>query len=327
MRLFFLITFFFWNCTHQVAEKSVGIPQVEGKPKIGFNCKASYQTPVQVALADSLFSLMSENALANMVLRIPGGTRSQKDFARDWPDARMKMWIDLQKKYGYQMVYVVNGNDSPANQLELIRRWQKNGAEFVFLEMMTEYYLHKFQKPLLNKPEVTRKVTQEDYTEEILPAFYQHLDSLNLPYYLIFAPVKIRRGIDRYAGWNDHMAEYVKNEKREVGAVLHLYWKDPDEPYDYDQIARLRKRLPKGMPIAVTEFGVLTRAIDQNRHAELSVDHAQSIVAQLGAGDFIMDQVLYNDYPGNIMGNTNPRLGGITLKGEAMVEYYNSLYP
>lgn len=301
----------------------------DSPPFIGFNCKASYQPPLQVVFADSLFSMMTESALENMVLRIPGGTRSQKDFAADWPDHKMELWTDLQKKYGYRMVYVVNGNDTPANQLKLIRRWQDHGAEFVFLEMMTEYYLPKFSKPMLHKPEVTRRVTPEIYTEEILPAFYHHLDSLDLPYYLIFAPAKVKAGMEIYGDWNAKMLTYVERESvnRELGAVLHLYRKDLEKAYDYGQIGRLRDRLPKGTPIAVTEFGVLVDNIGMEDHAILSVEHADAIASELREGDFLMDQVLFHDYPRNLRGNTNPRFGGITPKGEKMVAYFNSLYP
>jgi len=326
-----------WNCSGQGVEQTEAQPDPDISidtttaelPFIGFNCKASYQTTEQVVYADSLFSTMTPEALANMVLRIPGGTRSQKDFAVDWPDHRMQLWTQLQGKYGYKMAYVVNGNDTPANQLALIRRWQKNRAEFVFLEMMTEYYLPKFAKPKLHKEEVTRRVTPELYTERILPAFYQKLDSLNLPYFLIFAPAKLAAGVEVYGEWNAKMMTYVHREyrNREIGAVLHLYRKDLDEPYDYDQVTRLRERMPKGMPIAVTEFGVLVDDISPEEHAVLSVEHAAGITAELRRGDFLLDQVLFHDYPRNLRADANPRMGGITPKGRMMVEYFNTLYP
>ena len=188
-----------WNCSTSpktididIDSVQINTKQTSGElPKIGFNCKASYNIVQQTTFADLLFSELDDEVFRNMVLRIPGGTRSQKDFGVDWPNEKMKLWTDLQKKYGYTKEYLVNGNDSPENQLEIIRRWQQNGAKFEFLEMMTEYYLPKFSKPNLSKPEVTRRVDEKIYTDDILPAFYHHLDSLDLPYFLIFAPAKM----------------------------------------------------------------------------------------------------------------------------------------
>jgi hypothetical protein len=327
----------FWNCSSNpslvkdreaVKAQTFDLPKGD-LPKVGFNCKASYNIVQQTAFADQLFAELSEEVLENMVLRIPGGTRSQKDFSQDWPDEKMKLWTDLQKKYGYTMVFDVNGNDTPENQLALIRRWQANGAEFEFLEMMTEYYLPKFSKPDLSKPEVTRRVDETIYTEEILPAFFEQLDSLNLPYFLIFAPAKkTKTGAERYAGWNQHMIDFVKNHQgdQQLGAVLHLYQKDYKKPYDYDQIDRLRAALPD-TPIAVTELGVLDRSVPIEDHPTESVRHIAAVISHLRKGDYLMDQVLYHDYRnGNPMADTHPMYGGISPKGTAVVNYFNELF-
>lgn len=326
----------FWNCSTQnptsQQSKATGeiVQNKEGLPKVGFNCKASYKIAQQTVFADQLFAELNESVIENMVLRIPGGTRSQKDFAQDWPDAKMKLWTDLQEKYGYTMVYDVNGNDTPENQLAIIRRWQENGAEFEFLEMMTEYYLPKFSKPDMSKPEVTRRVDATIYTDEILPAFYNHLDSLQLPYYLIFAPAKkTKMGGDRYAGWNEHMIDYVSNHDgpQKFGAVLHLYQKDYTKSYDYAQIDRLRAALPANTPIAITELGVLDASVPMEDHPTESVRHIQEVVSHLRKGDYVMDQVLFHDYRnGNPMADTHPMYGGVSPKGTAIVNYYNSLF-
>lgn len=337
MNSFFLLLLLLWNCSSDstVQETEIKVAdtlkmQKSDLPKVGFNCKASYNIVQQTLFADLLFAQLNEPVLENMVLRIPGGTRSQKDFARDWPDEKMKLWTDLQKKYDYSMVYVVNGNDTPENQLAIIRRWQANGAEFDFLEMMTEYYLPKFSKPKLDRAEVTRRVDANIYTEEILPSFYHHLDSLDLPYFLIFAPAKkTRTGTNRYAGWNQHMSDYVKNHNgpQRFGAVLHLYQKDYTEPYDYDQIDRLRESLPTDTPIAITELGVLDESVPLEDHPQESVHHIAAVVAHLQEGDYVMDQVLYHDYRnGNPMADTHPMYGGISPKGTAVVNYYNQLF-
>ena len=327
-----------WNCSTSPESlefliESVQIDSEQSKenlPRVGFNCKASYNIVQQTAFADQLFSTLSDKVFENMVLRIPGGTRSQKDFAVDWPDQKMKLWTELQKKYGYTMVYVVNGNDTPANQLEIIRRWQKNGAEFEFLEMMTEYYLPKFSKPNLSKPEVTRRVDEKIYTDEILPAFYSHLDSLDLPYFLIFAPAKKNKmGQERYASWNDHMIDYVSQQEgnRELGVVLHLYQKDCTKPYDFAQISRLRYELPSETSIAVTELGVLDSEVPLENHPAESIEHISGVLKELNEADYLMDQVLYHDYRnGSRTADLHPIYGGISPKGKAVVEYYNSLF-
>jgi hypothetical protein len=298
-------------------------------PFVGFNTKASLKIKQQIVYVDSIFALLSENARRNTVLRMPGGNRSQKEVAADWTDKKMNMWIDLQKKYGFRMVYCVNGNDSPQNQLNLIRRWEANGARFDFLELMSEYYLPKFSEPKLEKEEVTRQVDVESYTQEIIPAYLPYLDSLNYPYYVIFAPVKYDwKGRERYAKWNDVMVDFVNQSNRKYGAVLHLYTKDVDEPYDYDQIVRLRERLPEGTPFAITEMGVLDWEIPEERHIQETLKHWEQIVDRLDGSDYVMDQVLYHNYrEENMMANSHPRNGGITPKGRALVELFNQYYP
>jgi len=155
-------------------------------PKVGYNTKASLKIKEQTAYADELFARMDTELLRNLIIRVPGGTRSQKEDMEDWTPDQIQYWSGLQEKYGFSLVYVVNGNDTPQNQLNLIRRWQEYGAQFDFLEMLSEVYLPKFSKPKMEKPEVTRRIDEKIYTEEILPAYYPFLDSLDLPYFLVW---------------------------------------------------------------------------------------------------------------------------------------------
>jgi len=147
---------------------------------------------------------------------------------------------------------------------------------------------------------------------------------------LIFAPAKkTRLGADRYAGWNEHMLDYVNNHQdpSRFGAVLHLYQKDYTQPYDYDQIDRLRESLPPHTPIAVTELGVLDEAVPLEDHPSESVRHINAVISHLQKGDYVMDQVLYHNYKnGNPMADTHPVYGGISPKGKAVVNYYNRLF-
>jgi len=302
----------------------------EQLPEVGFNLKASLVIDEQIRYTDTLFSKFNKGVLEHMILRIPGGARSQKEYSEDWSDEMMKLWIGLQKKYGFSFMFVVNGNDSPANQLRVIRRWISNGAKIESLELMSEYYLPKFSQPKLEKPEVTKRVDVEMYTEEILPDYYPYLDSLNLPYYLIFAPAKKNRfGQPRHADWNEHMINYlmVQNQPQKFGATLHLYQKDVTKEYDYAQIDRLRNSLPENTPISITEMGVLDQSISIDRHVQASIQHMDSVVSHLRKDDSLMDQVLYHNYSKeDRMANLHPRDGGISPKGNALIEYFNQLF-
>jgi hypothetical protein len=299
-------------------------------PKVGYNTKASLKIQEQTAYAEGLFARMDSSLLRGLIIRVPGGTRSQKEDLEDWTADQILYWTGLQQKYGFSMVYVVNGNDSPQNQLKLIRRWQEHGAQFDFLEMLSEVYLPKFSKPKLEKPEVTRMIDEKIYTQEILPAYFPYLDSLDLPYFLVCAPYKTdRMGRERYAYWNSHMAEYFKEhgEKRKLGATIHLYQKVVAEGFDYDQIDRLRAQLPEGTPIAITEMGVLDQSLEGEEFINACVAHLSAITERLKPGDSVFNQVLYHDYRnGNQMANLHPDFNGITPKGEAVLNYYQSLF-
>lgn len=269
-------------------------------PFFGFNTRGDQDPEIQVRLANNFLSQIDNDVVKrNLVIRVTGGTRSQTTYASDWTDRMISDWAQLQKTHGIRLVYVVNGNDTPANQAALIKRWQKAGAHFDFLEMMNEYYLPKYAKGDRSDPEVTQAITPEKYVDQILPDFWKELDQFNLPYYVIFAPTRPGRPAadQRLAQWNDVVANAVKNKypKRQINATIHLYVRNGDElrNFDYDQIDRLRRSLPPGRHIAVTEAGALDPKLSYAQVADAATAHYRNILRHLRPGDYLLDQVLY----------------------------------
>ncbi len=304
-----------------------------GLPYIGFNAKGDLRTAEQVRMADSLLARFPQLLKKKMVIRVAGGTRSQKTFLRDWSEDKVRLWADLQKKHGVRMVYTVNGNDTPENQLKVIRRFMDAGVTFDFLEMMTEYYLPKFRLGKTERPEVTRVVTVEDYLFEILPEYWKVLDPLALPYYVIYAPHKphsSKKQQEYYNAWNEKMNEALngKYADRDLHAVLHLYQRG-SEPYDYGQISRLRNQMPKGRHIGVTEAGVIDPDKSYEEIAPRVRAHYLGILRELNAGDYFMDQVLYTDYKNDNSSTLHSeftKTNGLTPKGKAVVDLILETY-
>lgn len=149
----------------------------------------------QTAMTNALLGRITDAATRQrLVIRVTGGTISQTTYGRDWTAEMISQWVALQKKQGVRFVFVVNGNEAPADQAALIQRWLDAGAEFDFIEMMNEYYLPKFARGDRSHEAVTRAVTPESYVNEILPAYWRELDRFKLPYYVIFAPVREQEG-------------------------------------------------------------------------------------------------------------------------------------
>lgn len=318
---------------NDAATAGEGQAPAPGLPFIGFNAKGDLNTQEQVAMTDSLLSKLPAKVKSMLVIRVAGGTRSQKTFIEDWTDVKVSLWANLQKKHGIHLAYTVNGNDTPINQVRVIQKFMDAGARFDFLEMMTEYYLPKFRLGKTDRPEVTEAVTVEDYLDDILPHFWKELDALKLPYYLIYAPVK-PHGSDQqreyYENWNRVMNEAVNGRyaDRDLHAVLHLYRRGP-KPYDYDQINRLREALPQGRHIAVTEAGVIDKDLTYAEIAPRIREHYTEIFKRLGAGDYLLDQVLYTDYSKDNSSTLHSRFaaqGGLTPKGEMVVDFIRDHY-
>lgn len=299
-----------------------------GKPYFGFNAKANLQMQVQIAYADALFDEIPSEAKENLTIRIPGGTLSQKVYSQDFSDDELKSWATLQEKHGFRMVFVVNGNDSPNNQKMFIQRWMDAGVRFDFLEMMNEYYLSKFAKGSTEKAEVSQKVTPQLYVNEILPMFFNELDGLGLPYFVICAPAKKGKSGERLDAWNDVIVAALNDQfkNREMGIVLHLYKRSDASAYDYAQINRLRGRISYQPKVAITEMGILDDNASWSEIAEPTKQHYTRIFSQLGSGDYLFDQVLFNTYGKDNIATLHPKTNGLTPKGEKVVELIKAVY-
>ncbi len=290
------------------------------KPTVGFNAKGSLDTAIQVQAANSLFAGLPATLVSGMVIRVTGGTRSQTEVSASWTDEQILAWVGLQKTFSLKFVFVINGNDTPQNQLAFVKRWQKAGAQFAFLEMMNEYYLPKYRTGDTSFDEVTRSVSAKQYATEILPVWFQTLDELRLPYFVIGAPVKAGSSGASLVSWNKVMVEAIQGpfRSRRLGITIHLYT-DGSGSFDYLQVETLRKQLPEGTPIAITEAGILN-IDDESRMAIATRDHLTKILQVLKPGDFLLDQILYKDKGAGLEGTLGP--DGLTTKGKAVVEVF-----
>lgn len=311
-----------WMQARSVAQKTPGPADL---PWFGFNAKGSKDVDDQTARTNDLLDQITDPAVKHgLVIRVTGGTISQTTTGSDWTGAMIAKWADLRRKQGVRFVYVVNGNDSPANQAALIRRFLDAGATFDFIEMMNEYYLPKFARGDRSQSEVTRAITPELYVNEILPAYWRELDRFHLPYYLIFAPANALKGAqERGEHWNKVVARALNttHRERDLHATVHLYARDGGAlgNYDYDQIDRLRRLIPAGRHLAVTEAGIIDDRLDVAQLAPLAVAHYRNIVRHLRAGDYLLDQVLYNPAPRNNTATLNR--DGLTPKGVAVLKF------
>ncbi len=304
------------------------LPQIQ----LGTNAKGTLQIREQIAMADKYFADFGPELLKNFHIRLPGGTRSQRETSADWSDEQIKLWTDLQKKYGFNLVWVVNGNDSPQNQKAFIERWMKLGAKFSFIEMMNEYYLPKFAQGKLDKAEVTRKVTAADYAGEILDAYLPPIKELGLPIFIHVAPKRTGKQGQQYAQFNEVVTKAVREKFKgeKLGIAVHLYEKA--ETFDYGQISELRKQLPAGTPIAITEAGNLNETLLRSNNANEVVApyiyaHYRKLVAQLKPGDYLFDHTLYNDYKNEGEASLHPNYKGVTPKGKAVLKMMHEIYP
>jgi len=305
---------------------ALAFPQIHGS--FGFNAKGLLNTSEQVVLTDKMLSSLPPKTVRNIQIRVVGGSISQKKYPADWPIKAITSWIRLQRKHGFGLVYVVNGNDTPISQKAFIQKWISLGAKFTFIEMMNEYYLNKFRKGDTSRREVTKKISAQSYVNEILPSFIPSMQGFKLPLFIILAPEKPRKWGRFMREWNQIVVSYMaKNRAFKLGATIHLYKRD--RPFNYAQIVDLRKLLPLGTPIAVTEAGVLIRTIKSYaEQARLVKDHYQKIAQQLRPGDFLFDQVLYHNYAkkNNFNATTHPVYKGVTPKGQQVLEFIKKNY-
>lgn len=299
------------------------------QPCFGFNTRGLLDVDEQVAYVRDYLAQVTPWIRPSLVIRVTGGTASQKSYASDWSDPVIAQWAALQQDLHIHLIYVVNGNDTPANQRAIIQRWLDAGARFDFLEMMNEYYLPKYRHGDTSRPEVSTAVTPEIYANDILPAFWAELDRFHLPYYIIFAPSRPDRpnADATMQHWNDVMINAVidRHPDRDINTALHLYSFGADgiSSFDYQQIDRLRARLPAGRHIAITEAGVLDPSLSSAQAGELATDLYRTIAHHLTSGDYLFDHALYSPSLANTA-DLSPQYDGQTPKGTQVLQFINS---
>lgn len=322
--LFSLFTIILSTCNSNERSMEENI-NIEPLPFFGFNAKGNMEPDQQTTYTNNYFDkITSVNIKKNIPVRVTGGTASQTTYPIDWTDENINKWISLQKKQGIRLIYVVNGNDSPASQALFIKKWLNAGAKFDFIEMMNEYYLPKFLNGDTSYEEVTEVVTPEKYVDIILPRFWAELDQFNLPYFLIFAPERVVPN-PTLKHWNEVVADAIKTKypNRNLNATIHLYIQDQSDisQFDYKQIDNLRNSLPANRSIAITEAGVINPTLTYQQVGDISIEHYKKILPHLKSGDYLLDQILYNTAVNNNTAALNPVYNGETPKGTSMLQF------
>ena len=249
--LLFIFIFFIASCK----KNTEPVISTWDLPYFGFNAKGTLEVNEQTGFANVYFNQISKEIKNNLVIRVSGGTLAQTTYNNNWTDDNINKWVQLQQTQGLRFIFVVNGNDSPINQKNLIQRWINAGARFDFIEMMNEYYLVKYAIGDTNNEEVTEKVSPQKYVDTILPNFWNQLDVFNLPYYIILAPTATGNILSYYNAWNDTIINAIQNKYayRKLNATLHCYVRGAGSSFDYNQISNLKSRLPAGSHLAITK--------------------------------------------------------------------------
>ncbi len=295
-------------------------------PYFGFNAKGTLDVNEQTGFANAYFNQIPTEIKNNLAIRVTGGTLSQTTYNINWTDANINKWVQLQQTHKLRLIFVVNGNDAPINQKNLIQRWINAGAKFDFIEMMNEYYLVKYALGDTSNEEVTEKVSPQKYVDTILPNYWNQLDVFNLPYYIILAPTASGNLQIYYNAWNDIIINAIQNKYagRKLNATLHCYQRGAGSAFDYDQINNLKTRLPTNSHLAITEAGIIDTTLNYQQAGAATIEHYKKIISRLNKGDYLLDQVLYNNSPLNNTANLSPVYNGVTPKGSLILNFVNN---
>ncbi len=299
----------------------------EGRPLLGFNVKGSLNTAEQVAMLRE--ELSQRENVSELVLRIQGGTRSQRDMPNAWTDEKIEAWTAIQEEFGCTFIFVPNFNDTPESQYALFQRWKAAGAEYALIELMNEPYLPKFRLAhddprniRNNRFEVTpatEHMTPQKYIE-MATEFARTFSAEGLPFAASLAPEWDGRQGELYAAWNDAVIEAIVG-RANVHATLHLYRRMPGQ-VDLDQINRLKSRIGDRR-LLVTEAGVLVPDdFSYEEFVELETVFLSDIIGHLDHRDLLLSQVLYSDYRRLFEPSFHPHWEGLSPKGEAMFDLF-----
>ena len=308
---------------------------INKKIHVGFNAKGNLDTANQYKyVAKQLAQLKKDKAdTSKIYLRLLGGTVSQKTDTRDWSASQIEAWAKLQRQYKCKYIFVVNFNDTAANQLKFYQRMQKYGIRFSLIELGNEQYLPKFAQARVGKyEEVTKR------TANMSPAKYIKLSNeymkvfkkYKLPFYVQFAPESARNQV-AYGKWNTEIIKAINAKKfisDRVNGTIHLYERNGAGTLNENQISNLRKRIKQNIHIAVTESGVIDKkgVLSAKAYAQQELELTKRILSQMKSGDIFLNQVLYTDYKTEGSAVLHPDSDGLTVKGKLLMKYFKKYW-
>lgn len=300
----------------------------------GFNVKATLSTTQQCAYLESELARLKKIGLKteSIVLRLNGGTISQKTKPSDWSNDMMQSWAKLQKNYGCSMIFVVNFNDSPSSQKSFYSRLTQAGIKFSHIELGNEHYLNKFASKFSGTAD---EVTQK--TANMTPAKYIQLSNeyisvfkaLKLPFLVQFSPLKDNQG--NSANWNKIVSEAVNQKKfnsEKLIGTIHLYERTKNSLIDVTQIKSIRSLVKVPMPIAITEFGVVDdkNTLTYAQYIQQEAALTKRLLAELKSGDLLLNQVLYTDYKTAEPEVLHESYKGVTPKGSSIIDLFSQFW-
>ncbi len=295
-------------------------------PMVGFNSKGTLNTIEQVEMLRS--ELRARENAHRLVLRVDGGTRSQRTYPADWTDEMLQEWVSIQQEFGCKFILNPNFNDTPQSQFALYQRWRAAGAEFFLVELMNEPYLPKFRRAhdhpqnirarRVEVTPVTEFMTPQKYIE-LATGFVRAFRGEGIPFAAALAPERDGNPGRIYAAWNNAVIEEL-NKHANIHATLHLYQR-PGETLDLEQIDRIKQRIG-AKHLYITEAGVLGYTVSYDDFIEMEVSLLAGIMDRLEPEDLLLSQVLYNDYRRTYEASFHPNWSGITPKGAAILDLF-----
>lgn len=250
-------------------------------------------------------------------LRVWGGARGMAtyptedavpEFLRDRPrhvdvvtQGQIDAIVAMQRRHGLRIVYMVNVNDTLANQTAFVERLFAAGVDVAMLELGNELYLPKFRDGDTSQLGVTRAWTVEDYVG-MLRTWSPALRSFGVPLYGIGAshdPGDRPRDAYRRT-WNEVLHAAMRDDPTLLdGVTFHLYVGierngiDPEEHLTDERLDFLDSF--EGFPVAITEAGHQFSEVTPENLAR-SVAFWDLLSSRLGPGDVFGLHVLYNDH-------------------------------
>lgn len=301
----------------------------------GFNTKGSLDTVNQCKYVEKQFAKLKKNKAdtSKIYLRLQGGTISQKSYSKNWSTRQVSLWAKLQKKYKCKYIFVINFNDTAANQLKFYQRFIKAGIHFSIIELGNEQYLPRFARPYTSQyDEITKRtanMTTSKYVK-LSNTYIKLFKKYKLPFYVQFAPDSENNKAS-YAKWNTAIASAINNNKfasSDIHGTIHLYERKGAGSLNARQINSLRKRIKKKIHIAVTESGVTDKKgkLPENDYADQEVNLEKRILMQLKPGDILLNQVLYTNYKTTGSAVLHPQSKGLTVKGSKILNLFKQFW-